>query len=62
MQNRKTPGLDGLPVYLYKFFWPVIGEDLLAVLNNSLTNECLPLSCRRAVLTLLPLCPWKVDL
>ncbi len=35
------------------FFWPVIGEDLLAVLNDSLTHECLPLSCRRAVLTLL---------
>ncbi len=54
MHNRKTPGLDGLPVDFYKFFWPVIGEDLLAVLNDSLTNECLPLSCRRAVLTLLP--------
>ncbi len=24
------------------------------MLNDSLTNECLPLSCRRAVLTLLP--------
>ncbi len=54
MQLCKTPGLDCLPVDLYTFFWPVIGEDLLAVLNDSLTNDCLPLSCRRAVLTLLP--------
>ncbi len=60
--EQKNSWFRCLPVYLYKFFWPVIGEDLLAVLNNSLTNECLPLSCRRAVLTLLPLCPWKVDL
>ncbi|KAI2646772.1 putative 149 kDa protein [Labeo rohita] len=54
MQSKKAPGLDGLPVDFYTFFWSVIGEDLLSVLNNSLLNKRLPLSCRRAVLTLLP--------
>lgn len=54
MQSRKTPGLDGLPVDFYKCFWFIIGEDLLAVLKDSLANGRLPLSCRRAVLTLLP--------
>lgn len=54
MESGKAPGIDGLPVDFYKSFWTVLGEDLLAVLNESLTEGRLPLSCRRAVLTLLP--------
>lgn len=54
MDNGKVPGLDGIPVEFYKSFWSVIGEDLLVVLNDSLTKGRLPMSCRRAVLTLLP--------
>ncbi|KAL2096374.1 hypothetical protein ACEWY4_008522 [Coilia grayii] len=54
MECGKAPGLDGLPVDFYKSFWQVIGADVLAVLRDSLTRGQLPLSCRRAVLTLLP--------
>jgi len=54
MENGKAPGIDGIPVEFYKAFWPEIGEDLLAVLSGSLVGGLLPLSCRRAVLTLLP--------
>lgn len=54
MEAGKAPGIDGLPVDFYKSFWTVLGEDLLMVLSESLAEGRLPLSCRRAVLTLLP--------
>lgn len=54
MDSGKVPGIDGLPVEFYKFFWTEVGEDLLWVLNDSLSSGRLPLSSRRAVITLLP--------
>lgn len=53
MENGKSSGIDGLTVEFYKTLWPVIGEDLLAVFNDCLKSGLLPLSCRRAVITLL---------
>lgn len=44
-------------VSLFGFFkdlWSVLGNDLLEVLNGSLSGGALPLSCRRAVIALLP--------
>ncbi|KAK3560765.1 hypothetical protein QTP86_019211, partial [Hemibagrus guttatus] len=54
MPGGKAPGIDGLPVEFYKFFWKELGEDLLEVLEESCRKRCLPLSSRRAVITLLP--------
>ncbi|KAK3526876.1 hypothetical protein QTP86_001942, partial [Hemibagrus guttatus] len=54
MENGQAPGIDGLPVEFYKAFWAVIGQDVLEVLRDSMNAGQLPLSCRRAVLTLLP--------
>ena len=54
MEGGTAPGIDGLPVEFYKTFWSELGPDLLAVLNESLEDGLLPLSCRRAVITLLP--------
>jgi len=44
MKNGKAPGLDGLPVEFYKAYWHLLGEDLLAVLSDSLDKGQLPLS------------------
>ena len=52
LDSGKAPGIDGLPPN--KAFWPVIGQDLLLVLRDSFNKGRLPLSCKRAVLTLLP--------
>ncbi|KAK3520120.1 hypothetical protein QTP70_014376, partial [Hemibagrus guttatus] len=54
MENERAPGIDGLSVEFYKAFWAVIGQDVLEVLRDSMNVGQLPLSCRRAVLTLLP--------
>ena len=54
LANEKAPGIDGLPVEFYKSFWSVLGEDMLEVFQDSLNRGQLPLSCRSAVITLLP--------
>lgn len=54
LESGKSPGIDGIPVDFYKVFWNEIGKDLLLVLMDSLEKGFLPLSCRRAILTLLP--------
>ncbi len=50
----KSPGIDGLPSEFFESFWDLIGPELLSVFQESLEKNELPLSCRRAVLTLLP--------
>ncbi len=50
----RSPGIDGLTAEFYKHFWGIIGEDFYEVVLESFKNEVLPISCRRAVLSLLP--------
>ena len=53
-KDGKAPGLDGLPAEFYKAFWDILGPTLLEVFQESVEQGELPLSCRRAVLCLLP--------
>ncbi len=53
LSSGRAPGLDGLPADFYKFFWNIIGNIYFEVLQKSISEEILPLSCQRAVLTLL---------
>ncbi|CAM2095864.1 unnamed protein product [Caretta caretta] len=54
MPTNKSPGMDGLTMNFSCVFWDILGPDLLTVWAESLQSGVLPLSCRRAVLALLP--------
>lgn len=50
----RSPGIDGLPSEFYKRFWNCIGQDLYEVLCECRKDGYLSVSCKRAVLSLLP--------
>lgn len=52
MARRKAPGLDGLPMEFYVKFCPVLGSDLVNVLNSCFDSGCLSLSQHRGVISL----------
>ncbi|CAM5079193.1 unnamed protein product [Natator depressus] len=54
MPTNKSPGMDRLTVEFHRAFWDILGPDLATVWAESLQGGVLPLSCRRAVLALLP--------
>ncbi|CAM5135031.1 unnamed protein product [Eretmochelys imbricata] len=54
MPTNKSPGMDGLTVEFYREFWDILGPHLATVWAESLQGGVRPLSCRRAVLALLP--------
>ncbi|CAM2096665.1 unnamed protein product [Caretta caretta] len=54
MPTNKSLGMDGLTVEFYRAFWDILGPELATVWAESLQGGVLPLSCRRAVLALLP--------
>ena len=53
MKKFKTPGSDGLPAEFYLSPRPVLGKDLVEVLNYSHSNGILCDSMRLALITLL---------
>lgn len=54
LSKGKSPGIDGLPVEFYHQFWDLIGPDLYEVILECIKSNSLPISCCRAVLSLLP--------
>ena len=53
MASGKSPGLDGLPAEFYQRFWPVLGPDMVEVLNFSYASGRLSSSQRSRLITLL---------
>ena len=53
-QNDKSLGVDGFTVEFYKFFYGLLGNDLLACLNEAYEKQELTISQRRGIITLLP--------
>ncbi|CAM5076431.1 unnamed protein product [Natator depressus] len=54
MPTNKSLGMGRLTVEFYRVFWDVLGPDLVTIWAESLESGVLPLSCRRAMLSLLP--------
>ena len=44
MKKNKSPGLDGISAEFYHKFWPLIGNLMLDVFNDSYKNDLLPVS------------------
>ena len=54
MEEKKTPGTDGLPCEFDKVFWNDLGEILIKALNYSHVSGKLPISQRRGIIKLIP--------
>ena len=53
MAKNKTSGFDGLPAEFYLALWPVLGTDLVEVLNYAFRVGFLSVSQRRGLINLL---------
>ncbi len=53
LSSGRAPGIDGLSSDKKKKCWTKIGPDYFEVLKECISNGILPVSCQRAVLTLL---------
>ncbi len=54
MKNGKTPGIDGLPVEFYKFFWQNLKHLIVGSIGHSFHNEHLSANQKYGILTLIP--------
>ena len=54
LENDKAPGEDGFTVEFYKYFFELIGNDLLASFNETHMKGELCISQRRGIITLTP--------
>ena len=53
-QNDKAPGEDGVTIEFYKYFFDLLGNDLLAGFNEAHAKGELSISQRRGIITLTP--------
>ena len=50
----KSPGLDGIPMELYRDFWDVIGEPYFYMISEALASQTLSPSVNASVMKLIP--------
>ena len=53
MASGKSPGSDGLPMEFYVKFWPILGTDLVNVLNSCYLSGVMSLTQRRGLISLI---------
>ena len=53
MKHNKSPGLDGITVEFYQTFWPLLGNFLIDMYNESYQHGSLPEFQRMAVMSLI---------
>ena len=53
MKGNKSPGLDGISIEFYQLFWPLLGNLLVEVFNESHEDGKLPESQRKSVFSLI---------
>ena len=53
MVRGKSPGSDGLPMEFYVKFWPILGSDLVNVLNSCYLSGVMSLTQRRGLISLI---------
>ena len=53
MKKNKSPGLDGICIEFYQTYWPIVGQLLRDVFNESYENETLTDSQRKSVISLI---------
>ena len=53
MPSAKSPGVDGLPAEFYRWFWTLLGPDLVEVYNFCYRHSRLCKSQRQGAITLL---------
>ena len=53
MARGKSPGSDGLPMEFYVKFWPILGTDLVNVLNLCYLSGVMSLTQRRGLISLI---------
>ena len=53
MKKNKSPGMDGITTEFYQAFWPLLGNLLVGVFNESYELGKLPDSQRKSVMSLI---------
>ena len=62
VKENKSPGLDGIPIELYKEFWHILETQFINMINESIERKTLPFTTRTAVLSIIHKKGDKTDL